>query len=154
MNNLNSERKKLEMYISALETFCAYSINEEIYTFWNIVARPQLISKWRRRTALRLYNREFCSRKYYPGINQNPGIILSLSGFLKEELRDDTDEEGNINASKDDYIDTIKDIDCQICKALMTELCDPESIHGEDLTNSQRTKAIAELRKPLLYVRN
>lgn len=30
MNNLNSERKKLEMYISAFETFCAYSINEEI----------------------------------------------------------------------------------------------------------------------------
>ena len=30
MNNLNSERKKLEMYIGALETFCAYSMNEEI----------------------------------------------------------------------------------------------------------------------------
>lgn len=52
---------------------------------------------------------------------------------------------------RNDFIEAIKDIDRQICKSLCAELCDPESIHGEDLTDKQRMDAIAELRKPLKY---
>lgn len=145
------QRRMLDLYIKSLETFCTYSINEDVGTFWNIVKKPQLIQKWRERTALKLCNRELCSRYYKPPIDQEPGIILSLSEYFKEPLADDSDIDGCLNEEKDNWNKTILDIDRQICKGLCTELCDPNSLYGSDdfFTEKQRMNAIKELRKPL-----
>lgn len=111
-----------------------------------------IISEQQRRELdayISLYQREELSRTYYP--KQAPGIVLSQSGYFPESLSDDSSVTGCLNEDKNDWNDTIKDIDRQICKGLSSELCDPESIHGEDLTDKQRMDAINELRKPLKY---
>lgn len=144
------QRKELDAYIMALEEFCALSINDRIGTFWKIAKKPHLVAEWRKRTAIDLYQREFHSRKYPP--KQDPGIILSLSGYFQGPLSDD-DSNTNycINNSRDNWNDTIRDIDHQICKVLSSELCDPESVRSLHLTDKQRMDAVAELQKPLKY---
>lgn len=143
------QRKELDLYIKSLENFCAYSINEDIGSFWNIAKKPQLIQKWRERTAIRLYKREEYSR--FISYDQKPGIILSLSGYFSEPLCDDSDTNGCLNTEKDNWNDTILNIDRQICKGLCAELCDPDSFHGGDdfFTEKQRMEILRELRKPL-----
>ena len=144
------QRKNIDAYIQALEKFCAYSINEEISTFWVIAKKPGLIPKWRERTAIKLYKREEYSLSYYP-VNQKPGTVLQASGFFDEGISDDESEKGCLTEDRSDWIQTIKDIDRQICKGLCAELCNPDSFDGSELTDEQRAKAIAELRKPLEY---
>lgn len=143
------QRRELDAYIKALEKFCAYSINEKISSFWKIATKPRLISEWRKRTAIDLYQKEFWSRFQYP--KQDPGIILCQSGYFEEPISDDQKVEGLsiIDKETDDYIEAIKDIDRQICKGICAELCDPDAFNGTDLTDEQRMAAITELRKPI-----
>lgn len=76
------QRKSIDSYIRALEKFCAYSINEEIGTFWAIAKKPSLILKWRERTATKLYKREECSLGHCL-VNQKPGTVLQTSVFFR-----------------------------------------------------------------------
>lgn len=71
--------------------------------------------------------------------------------FFDENISDDEGEKGCLTEDYSDWIQTIKDIDRQICKGLCAELCNPDSFDGSELTDEQRAKAIAELRKPLRY---
>ena len=146
----DQQRENINAYIQALEKFCAYSINDEISSFWIISKKPNLILKWREKTAIKLYKREENSRIYSP-VYQQPGIILQTSGFLGDNISDDDNEKGCLTDDGSDWIQTIKDIDRQICKGLCSELCDPDSIDGSELSDEQRAHAIAELRKPLKY---
>lgn len=154
------QQKEINAYIQALESFCAYSINEEINTFWTIAKKPSLILRWRERVATRLYRREFSCRIDYP-VHHKPGTILQNSRYFCEEISDD---EGNssttvghylkyplITDDGSDWVDSVKDIDRQICKGICADLCNPDCFEGSELTDEERAKAISELRKPLKY---
>lgn len=149
------QRKELSLYIEALEDFCAYSINEDISRFWDIVKKPHLIQKWREKTAILLYKRENCCRWHNQIIEQHPGAILGLSGYFSEPICDDPNANGCLDAEKDNWNETILNIDRQICKGLCAELCNPDEYYGNDdfLTEKQRTDALRELRKPLMMER-
>lgn len=43
--------QKIDNYIKLLETFCAYSINGTVRTFDSVCDKPNLILKWRWKTA-------------------------------------------------------------------------------------------------------
>lgn len=147
------EWKKINLYIKELENFCAYNINDYIDSFWNIAEKPHLIQKWRERTAIKLYKLEDSSLlddHSLDSTNQT-GRILQLSSAFNEPIHYYEGGFEIIDKNTKDYIEPIKDIDCQICKALCADLCAPEPIRGESLTEEQRMKAISELRKPLKY---
>ncbi|MBP5592814.1 MAG: hypothetical protein J6X75_01380 [Clostridia bacterium] len=143
--------KEIKAYMDALETFCIYSINEEISTFWTIAKKPGLILKWRERVATKLYMREFSSRIDYP-VHHKPGTILQNSGYFSEVISDDKDNKYPlVNNDSSDWTESVKDIDRQICKSICADLCDPDCFEASELTDEERAKAISELRRPLKY---